>query len=381
MKNSEKSKKLLLIKATVENTKNDFSSPPLGIMFIAAIARERCGWDVRLFDAFLSEDPEKEILDIMSNWTPDVVGLSAFTAESMCMHRLAKIIKKALPQTIIFAGGPHPSQYPDETLENHAIDGAVIFEGEVTAEQLFNSIAHGEPWQEVKGIAVRDENGQMQKRERQPFIADLDSLPFPAWDLVDISAYAVRQGNTIFYNRRYMTIMTSRGCPYRCTYCHEAMGKKFRAHSPEYVLRMINTLVDKFQVYHFDIMDDIFNLDAKRMVKILDTLIEKGPRIRFAFPNAIRTDILTEEQIDKICRAGCEYVSLAIETASPRLQKLTKKTLTLTRLPLPSKHLRAEEFLRLATLCQVFLLRQKKKSNLHTIMLSVHLCIWPIFLL
>ncbi len=331
MQNQEKSKKLLLIKATDGNYKHGFSSPPLGIMSIASIARERCGWDVRLLDTFLHEYPEKTILDLMTDWTPDVVGFSAFTAESINLHRYAKVVRKALPKAIILAGGPHPSQYPDETLENLAIDGAVIYEGDVTVEQILNSIAKGESWSEVKGIAVRGENGQVLKREAQTFIADLDTLPFPAWDLVDISAYAVRQGNTIFYNRRYMPMITSRGCPYHCTYCHESMGKQFRAHSSEYVLRMINALVDSFQVYHFDILDDIFNLNRKRMDEILDTLIEKGPSIRFAFPNALRADILTEEQIDKLCRAGCEYVALAVETASSRLQKHTKKNLNVDK--------------------------------------------------
>ncbi len=331
MQNPEKSKKILLIKATFENRKHGFSSPPLGIMSIASIVRERCEWDVRLMDTFIYEDPEKTILDLINGWTPDVVGFSAFTAESINMHHLAGIVRKAVPEAIILAGGPHPSQYPDETLEDRAIDGAVIYEGDATVEQLLTSIAKGEPWREIKGIAVRGENGQMLKREPQPFIDDLDSLPFPAWDLVDISAYAVRQGNTIFYNRRYMPIITSRGCPYKCTYCHEAMGKKFRANSPEYVLRMINALVDRFKVYHFDILDDIFNLDRKRMDKILDLLLEKGPSIRFAFPNAIRIDILKEEQIDKLCRAGLEYVSLAVETASPRVQKRIKKHLNLKK--------------------------------------------------
>ncbi len=326
MQNPEKSKKILLIKATVENSMNEFSSPPIGIMSIASIARERCGWDVRIIDSFLHDDPEKEILDAITNWKPDVAGLSALTAEAQSMHRLAKVVRKGASEAIILAGGPHPSHYPVETLEDLSIDAAVISEGEATAEQLLNAIAKGELWREVKGIAVRDENGEVIRREPQPFIDYLDALPFPAWDLVDISAYAVRRGMDTSF-RRYMTIMTSRACPYKCTYCHEIFGKIFRANSPEYVLKMINTLVEKYKVFHFDIVDDIFNFDGKRMETILDTLIEKGPSINFAFPNAIRADILTEEQIDKLCRAGCDYVCLAVETASPRLQKQIKKNL------------------------------------------------------
>lgn len=323
-------KKLLLIKSRIEKTEKSFFSPPLGIMSLAAVARERCGWDVRLIDTFLPEEPESEILNQVNGWKPDVVGISALTSESLNMHRYAKLIRKALPKAIILAGGPHPTHYPDETLENHTIDAAVINEGEITFIELLNAIVHNRPWQGIDGIAIRGDNGNMQQNPTRSFIQDLDSLPFPAWDLVDIGAYAVHEGMT-HGNRRYMPIMTSRGCPYQCTYCHEMWGKKFRSHSPAYVLRMISTLVDRYKVFHFDIFDDIFNLDRKRMKVILDELIENGPSIRFSFPNAIRADILTEEEIDKICRAGCEYVCLAIETASPRLQKHIKKNLNIEK--------------------------------------------------
>ncbi len=329
MQNKKISKKILLIRAIVKN-RHKFCTPPLGIMSIASIARERCGWDVRILDTYLLDDPEKEVLDLMESWTPDVVGLSSLTIELKSMHHLAGIVRKAVPEVIILAGGVHPSQYTAETLKDLSIDAAVISEGEITAEQILNCIAKGESWREVKGIAVRDENGEVLKREPQPFINDLDSIPFPAWDLVDISAYAEIRGMSTSH-RRYMAIMTSRACPYNCTFCHEMFGKTFRTHSPEYVLKMINILVEKYNIFNFDIVDDIFNFDAKRMEKILDTLIEKGPSIRFAFPNGIRADILTEEQIDKLCRAGCEYVCLAVETASPRLQKKIKKNIKIDK--------------------------------------------------
>jgi radical SAM superfamily enzyme YgiQ (UPF0313 family) len=325
------SKKLLLIKAQVENSHDEHCAPPLGLIYLAAIAMEKCGWDVRLVDTVLTEDPKAAIRERMEGWKPDVIGLSSLTAESKSMHQCARIAREAAPEAIILAGGPHPSHYPDKTLEDPAIDGAAIGEGELSMEDFLNAVAQGHPWRETRGFAFRGENGGIKKTPSQAFIDQLDDLPFPAWGLLDIHGYAVRKGMSVAGYRRYMPIMTSRGCPYRCIYCHEMQGKKFRANSAEYVLKMIHTLVKEYDIHHFDIFDDIFNWDSKRMEAILDSLIENGPPIRFTFPNALRADLLSKDQIDKLCRSGCEYVCLAVETATPRLQKLVKKNLKLDK--------------------------------------------------
>jgi len=111
----EKSKKILLIRATFES-RYRISTPPLGIMYIASIARQRCGWDARIIDTYLHDDPEKVLLDLIGSWKPNVVGISSLTIEHQSMHQLAAIARKALPEAIILAGGAHPSQYQAETL-------------------------------------------------------------------------------------------------------------------------------------------------------------------------------------------------------------------------------------------------------------------------
>jgi radical SAM superfamily enzyme YgiQ (UPF0313 family) len=124
-----------------------------------------------------------------------------------------------------------------------------------------------------------------------------------------------------------MAITTSRGCPYRCTYCHDIQGKRFRAYSPQYVLRMIDELRSRWDVHHFDITDDIFNFDPERMLEICDGLIARGPGIGFTCPNGVRADRMTPAQAERMADAGCEYVAIAIETATTRLQKQIKKHL------------------------------------------------------
>lgn len=299
-------------------------------MVLAAVARDE-GWDVRCIDTYLEQNPVNRLREVLRDFQPEVVGFSALTAESVSMYQLATIAREAAPDALILAGGAHPSAEPDETARNPAIDVAVVGEGEDTLREILRRRASGSPWRDVRGIVFCDSEGVLHRTLPRPHIEDLDSLPFPAWDLTDIDAYATRRGMSLVGERRYMPLTTSRGCPYRCTYCHGINGKRFRSHSPEYVLRMIDELRSRYDVHGFDITDDIFNFDAERMMAICDGLIERGPGIGFTCPNGIRADRMTVEQVDRMARAGCEYVAIAIETVSRRLQKQIKKNLRLDR--------------------------------------------------
>ena len=125
-------------------------------------------------------------------------------------------------------------------------------------------------------------------------------------------------------------ISLSRGCPYHCTYCHQMHGKKFRGHSAEYVLKLVDRAAEQYGIHNFDIIDDIFNLDVGRLRAICEGFTARHD-IRFTLPNGIRADRLDTEQIRLLSRAGLEYVAIAVETASPRLQKMVCKNLQLDK--------------------------------------------------
>jgi radical SAM superfamily enzyme YgiQ (UPF0313 family) len=317
--------RLLLVKARIDDHLGEASAPAQGTMILGAVARE-LGWDVRCLDTYLVEDDEASVREAIEFFEPQVIGLSALTAESRALHRVAPVARAAAPGAVILAGGPHPSAEPEKTAADPAIDAAVIGEGERTLEDILTRVAEGRPWRHVPGLAVRDAAGAVQRTAPRSYIEDLDVLPMPAWDLTDVDAYAKRRGMSLAGLRRYMPLTTSRGCPYRCTYCHDIQGKRFRSHSPAYVLRMIDDLRLNHGVHHFDITDDIFNFDADRMMEICDGLIARGG-IGFTCPNGVRADRMKVEQAQKMADAGCEYVAIAIETATSRLQKQIKKHL------------------------------------------------------
>jgi anaerobic magnesium-protoporphyrin IX monomethyl ester cyclase len=317
--------RLLLIKARVENPYGEACAPALGVMWLGAVARQ-AGWQVRAIDAWLEDEPEYAIQDALKAYPADVIGLSALTSEAKAMHRYARIAREHAPDALILAGGPHPSAYADETLENEAIDAVVMGEGEDTLRDILERVSQGRSFHDAPGTAVR-RAGALWRNTPRPFIEDLDSLPMPAWDLTDPDAYARRRGQSLAGLRRYMPLMTSRGCPYRCTYCHDIQGKRFRAHSPEYVLRMIDQLEREHGVVNFDIIDDIFNFDSARMMDICDRVLQRPTRIGFTFPNGVRADRMKPEEAAKLSRAGCEYVAIAIESATGRVQKQIRKHL------------------------------------------------------
>ena len=316
--------RLLLIKARIENHRGEASAPAQGTLYLGAVARA-LGWDVRSLDTYLVGDEARATLEALREFPADVVGVSALTAESKSLHAIAAVARRAAPRALMLAGGPHASAEPEKTAADPSFDAVVIGEGERTLEDVLMHVTRRQGIKNVPGICARDTSGTPYRTASRPYVQDLDELPMPAWDLTDADAYQHRRGMSLAGLRRYMPISTSRGCPYRCSYCHDIHGKRFRSHSPLYVLRMIDDLRAR-GIHHFDITDDIFNFDAERMMEICDGLIERGG-IGFTCPNGVRADRMNLEQVDKMARAGCEYVAIAIETATPRLQKQIRKHL------------------------------------------------------
>jgi radical SAM superfamily enzyme YgiQ (UPF0313 family) len=188
------------------------------------------------------------------------------------------------------------------------------------------------PLSVVDGIAYRS-NGTILVTKPRSFIEDLDSLPLPAWDLIDVKEYARYATMSNSRKGRYVAcLVTSRGCPYGCIYCHKLHGKQFRSRSPDNVFAEIRLLHDQYGVTEFQILDDIFNFDLERAEAICDLVIQSRLGLSFTFPNGVRGDRMTKELVRKLRQAGTYKINYAVETASPRLQKLIRKNLDLEKI-------------------------------------------------
>ena len=186
---------------------------------------------------------------------------------------------------------------------------------------------------DIPGISYRKSDTEVVVTETQDSIADLEQLPFPDWSHVDLDLYAKRVNMmAMLKGNRYALLFTSRGCPYRCNYCHNIFGKRFVCQSPERVVKEIELLHETYGVTEFQIVDDVFNLHKRRVIAIMEEVHRRWPgKMHFTFPNGLRGDILDEEVLDALKLGGTYAMAIAIETATPRLQDLVGKHLDIDK--------------------------------------------------
>ncbi|MCI0587916.1 MAG: B12-binding domain-containing radical SAM protein [Planctomycetes bacterium] len=305
---------------------------PLGIMCVASGARAAGFTDLHLIDMKVETLSVADAADRLERLRPEVVGLSAMTYEAGCLHSLAAEVKRRLPGVLVVAGGPHPSVAADEVLEDPSVDYVVRGEADLSFPDLLRAHFGGADLGSIAGISWRRPDGTLARNPDRPPPANLDDLPFPAWDLVPMEKYhTVPRGGVIYWHREFATLFSSRACPWRCTYCHNSYGKVFRERSARNVLAEIDLLVSRYGVKELVFMDDIFNFKPERAKGICRGLIERDYRLKLTFPNGLRGDLLDEELIGLMRKAGMYRTSIAIESAVPRLQKVMKKNLNLAR--------------------------------------------------
>lgn len=306
---------------------------PLGLMMVASVAREHGHDDMHMLDMKVEDWTPAEACDQLEALAPDVIGLSAMTYEAGCLHEVAQEIKRRLPGVRIVAGGPHPSVAAEDVLADGSVDFVVRGEGEFTFAEVLDGVRDGrQDWSECQGLSYRDAAGTIVHNPDRPPPADLDELPFPAWDLIDHAKYhEVPRGGVIYAHKEFATMFSSRACPWRCTYCHNSYGKTFRERSAEHVLAEIDLLVKEHGVKELVFMDDIFNFRPERAKAICRGLIERDYKLALTFPNGFRGDILDEELVVLLKKAGMYRCMVAVESASPRIQKVMKKHLKIEK--------------------------------------------------
>jgi radical SAM superfamily enzyme YgiQ (UPF0313 family) len=314
--------------------------PPMGVMYLASYLRSKSDVEVRIVDLKFLPDFPRQLRDILGSFRPHVVGISALSVEMKAAREAARLVKRFDQTLAVILGGPHATAYTEDALGEAGGDAdvAVIGEGEETFAEIVELVrAEGPRWcspdnlRAVAGIAYRDEEGRVVRSPSRAHIEDLDALPFPAWDLVDVERYWKITSMATVGIRPYMPIFTSRGCPYRCIYCHNMFGKRFRARSAENVVQEVQELRHRYGVNDLEVIDDISNFDQARLNSILEGLLARSLQPRLNFPNGIRSDRIGEDTIDLLQNFGPGEITIPIESATPRLQRLMKKNLNLQK--------------------------------------------------
>jgi radical SAM superfamily enzyme YgiQ (UPF0313 family) len=291
--------------------------PPLGTLYAASWLRHH-GYEVALFDAMLAES-EEEWNTALDNHRPQYAILYEDNfnyLSKMCLLRMREAaftmieMAKASGCTVILCGADATDHYR-EYLEMGA-DYCLIGEGEETLLELLNQLSAGKDAEEIIGVVSHDSS----RVTRRPDITNLDALPFPAWDLVDVEKY-----RSLWMERHgyfSMNMVTTRGCPYHCNWCAKPIwGQRYNSRSPENVAAEIKWLKETYAPDHIWFADDILGLKPKWIEKFAELVKEAGTIIPFKCLQ--RADLVNQKTAAALSQAGCKTVWLGAESGSQKI--------------------------------------------------------------
>lgn len=300
---------------------------PLGLGYLASYLMKNNNTDVRLLDMNATRLDYKEVAEIIKKENPAIIGITCVTPNFSEAVSIAKMCKEICNAKIIL-GGAHASALQENILDKYEqFDIAVIGEGEITLSEICSNINNiDEEISNIKGIIYRRDKKVLKTPARQ-FELNIDKFPFPARHLADQNLY--RPQSYLDIGEKSSTIITSRGCPYKCTFCagHLTCGNVFRAHSAEYVISEITELTTKYGVRYLIIHDDTFTFDKKRTAKICEMIIDINLGVKWFC--LTRVNDVNAELLKLMKKAGCIGLHYGIESGDSEILRSYKKGITL----------------------------------------------------
>lgn len=292
--------------------------PPLGLAWMAAVL-EQNGHKVRILDAHAERvDLDHFPFYLRQLGQFELVGITATTALIINGLEIARMVKSELPHAVVILGGVHPTVLPDEVLTEPAVDLVVRGEGERTISQL----AAEKPLEQIQGISFR--SGQViQHNPDQGLIEDVDSLPMPAYHLLPMDKYYPAIGAA--KRRPAVSMLATRGCSGRCTFCYRIFGKRLRVRSGRKVAEEAKFLQDNYGIKEICFYDDTFTVLKREVYAFCQAL--EDLKIDLTWSCFSRTDTVDEELLMRMKESGCHQIMYGIESASAEiLRKIGKRT-------------------------------------------------------
>ncbi|MFB0560331.1 MAG: radical SAM protein [Candidatus Lokiarchaeia archaeon] len=299
--------------------------PPLGLMFIASYVEKNTDYKIEILDTQIERMTYNEISKCIKLKMPDIVGIQTTTFTFIDVILTARIVKKIDKNIKVVLGGPHVNIYPEETILNPEIDFLVLGEGEFVFTELINAIAQGKNLDKIRGIVYKKKGGIVNTESPEP-INNLDLLPFPSRHLVPYKKYY----SVLSKYTPIATMMTSRGCPFKCIFCDRPhLGKVFRFRSAENVVDEMEECV-KIGIKEFFLYDDTFTINRKRVVEICDEILRR--KLKIAWDIRSRVDTVDKNMLRKLRLAGCERIHYGVEAGTQIILKVLKKGITIQQI-------------------------------------------------
>ncbi len=313
--------------------------PPLGIAYLAAYARSH-GFSVGIIDNAIENNTTATLINKVLKAHPKVVGISALTPHYFKAVEFAQGLKKQDKDIVIILGGPHATIMPKESINEGCFDILVRGEGELTIKEVLDALKR-QRWnkdnflkdhdtlQQIKGIVFRKHKEIIITPPRER-IADLDELPFPAWDLLPMEKYLPLPNQ---YKRKPVTsLVVIRGCPFNCSFCSSSQffGRKVRAMSPERVIELMRHLKKTYHIKEIDFWDDMLTIDKKWMHRLCRLMISK--KIDMSWTCYARVDSVDEKLLAHMKNAGCWSIFFGYESGSQELLDNIGKGITIEQI-------------------------------------------------
>lgn len=302
--------------------------PPIGLAFLSAYLKER-GHEVRLIDMQGLLMDSVELVAQLAAHAPDLVGVTAMTPTIPEALQVAAISKRVVPEARVVLGGVHPTLDPGGVLADAHVDYVIRGEGEESFAALAEALASGSDPGKVAGVSYR-KDGKLVISDKAPLIADLNRLPQPDYEAFPVERYI--EHNRHLRSIRGISMIVSRGCPFQCTFCavHQTMGRRWRIKSPQRVVNELVALKERHQLEGVWFKDSIFNLDRQWLQEFCRLMIEQ--RVEIAWQALTRIDLIDEEELKLMKRAGLTQLDLGIETGSPKSLLRLKKGITVEKI-------------------------------------------------
>ncbi|MDD1779005.1 MAG: B12-binding domain-containing radical SAM protein [Candidatus Helarchaeota archaeon] len=286
---------------------------PLGLASIAAFIRKE-GIEVKIVDANVVDLNKDKLALIIKTFKPEIIGTGGMTIQYGDVLNIGALVKSVAPQIPLVYGGVHFTFFPQDGLKYGDI--CVFGEGEET----FLEICGETDRKKIKGIAFKEDK-EIIRTEERPLIPDLDKIPFPAYDLLNINAYK----DYLITREKAISMMTGRGCPYNCVFCAspQLWKRKVRVHSLEYVFEHIDLLIKNYSLKNLRIMDDTFTLNKKRVYDFCDKIEEHRFKLKMTCLTNVRN--ADYDLFKRMKEVGFAIVAFGIESGNNEiLQKINK---------------------------------------------------------
>ena len=302
---------------------------PHGLIHLAAVLRQK-NYDVLILDEVLEKDPQRKLLDALKT-NPICVGICTTTGTQINFAiRFAEIIRANSRVPIVW-GGPHPTIWAEQTLEDDLVDMVVVGEGEYTFAELVSALEKGDSISHIRGLGYKDQEGVHINPPAE--LCDLDLLPDLPYDLVNMEPYigAIKKRRI----SRGIEIITSRGCPFSCSFCHNSIQKNpWRKKSVGKIISEIEYLRTNYNIDGFLIEDENFFVSKKRVIELCEELLRRNIRITIR-GGGIRANQLAsfdKQTLQLLRAAGFDHFGMGIESGSPRVLEILNKHITLDQI-------------------------------------------------